>query len=54
MNIRVVVPVVYGVVIAILAILGVSWMPVAAAIGGVLVGLFFVLLGQRRQGAARR
>lgn len=54
MNIRVVVPVVFGAVIAILAILAVSWMPLAAAVGGVLVGLFFVLLGQRRQRAARR
>lgn len=56
-NIRVIVPVIYGAVIAILAISGVSWMPWAAAVGGVLVGLFFVLLGTtRRSGnrAARR
>ncbi len=54
MNIRVLVPVVYGALIAILAILSVSWMPIAAAVGGVLVGLFFVVLGQRRAGAVRR
>ena len=49
-NIRVIAPVVYGLLIAVLAVLDVPWLGLAAVIGGVLLGLMFLLLvaGPRR------
>ena len=52
-NIRVIVPVVYGAIVAILAVTHSDFLSIFAIVGGILVGLMFVLLRPNTQGRAR-